>query len=216
MYYVLGKDNYFPPVTDADEEGLVAIGGDLSAPRLIAAYKKGIFPWYAQDSPIAWWSPNPRFVLFPQDLQVSKSMKKVISAGKFQYRYNTSFTQVITACSMVPREGQDGTWILPEMIDAYQTLHQLGIAVSAEAWTDGQLSGGLYGIRMGKIFFGESMFAKKSNASKFAFINLVLQLMMDGVVIIDCQTYTSHLASLGAKMIPRKLFCEILDREVSG
>jgi len=214
MIHVLGEEISFPPVTEADEDGLLAIGGDLSPQRLIYAYQHGIFPWYADYSPIVWWCPDPRFVLFPQDIRISKSMNRVIASGKFQYRYNTSFKEVIECCSRMPRRGQDGTWILPEMIAAYGKLHQLGLAISAEAWLNTELVGGLYGIRMGNVFFGESMFAKESNASKFAFISLVKQLTAEGLVLIDCQTYTSHLDSLGAKMIPRKLFCEILEREI--
>jgi leucyl/phenylalanyl-tRNA--protein transferase len=212
--YILGNDPVFPKISETDAEGILAIGGDLSPERLINAYRNGIFPWYSEDEPIIWWSPDPRFVLFPQDLKVSKSMKQVMNTCKFEFRYNTSFEQVIKNCSIIKREGQDGTWIHPEMIGAYIQLHQKGYAVSAECWRGDHLVGGLYGIRMGKIFFGESMFAHESNASKFAFISLVRKLEAEGLSLIDCQTYTDHLASLGARMIPRLLFCKLVEEGV--
>ncbi len=216
MLYQLGKDNNFPPVSEADEEGLLAIGGDLNPKRLLHAYRLGIFPWYNRKSPILWWCPDPRFVLFPTHLRVSQSMRQVLVSGKFQYRFNTSFSGVIKACSEVKRKGQNGTWILPEMIAAYEELHRIGFAVSAETWKEGSLVGGLYGLQMGRIFFGESMFSLESNASKFAFIHLVGQLREEGMVLIDCQTHSTHLESLGAQMISRKLFSEILDREIGS
>jgi leucyl/phenylalanyl-tRNA--protein transferase len=201
----------FPPVELAEPEGLLAIGGDLSPERLILAYRSGIFPWY-EGKQILWWSPDPRFVLFPNELQVSKSMKALIKKETFQFTTNKSFEQVINQCKKVKREGQRGTWITNDMLEAYQLLHQKGIAQSAEAWQEGELVGGLYGIRMGKLFFGESMFSTSSNASKFAFIKYVEQLAAEGVVLIDCQVHTSHLESLGARMISRQRFLEVVSQ----
>ncbi len=208
--FLLTKELLFPPVSTADEEGLLAIGGDLSAERLLLAYRSGIFPWYNDDEPICWWSPDPRFVLYPHELKVTGSMKTVLQNGRFRFTTNRAFTTVIQNCKMVSRKGQDGTWISPAMQQAYTTLHELGYAHSAETWLDGKLVGGLYGIRLGKIFFGESMFSLQSNASKFAFIKYVQQLQKENVQLIDCQLHTNHLESLGAKMIDRKLFTEIL------
>lgn len=209
--YLLNKDLFFPPLETADEDGLLAIGGDLSTERLLLAYRSGIFPWYNEDEPICWWSPDPRFVLYPDELKVSSSMKTVLQNGKYRFTTNRAFEQVIQNCKTVPRLGQDGTWISPLMQKAYSTLHELGYAHSAETWQDGKLVGGLYGIRLGDIFFGESMFSLKSNASKFAFINYVRQIQKENVQLIDCQLQTDHLESLGARMIPRELFVKVLD-----
>lgn len=208
--FLLTKDLFFPPLNMADEDGLLAIGGDLSAGRLLLAYHSGIFPWFNEDEPICWWSPNPRFVLYPQDLKVSNSMKTILRNGKFRFTTNRAFKQVIQNCKTVSRKGQAGTWISPAMQKAYITLYELGYAHSAETWLDGELAGGLYGIRLGKIFFGESMFSLQSNASKFAFINYVQLLKKQDVQLIDCQLHTEHLQSLGAAMIPRDLFVKIL------
>jgi len=208
--YLLNNDLVFPPLDMADEDGLLAIGGDLSTERLLLAYRSGIFPWYNEDEPICWWSPDPRFVLYPEELKVSSSMKTVLQNGKFRFTTNRAFEQVIQNCKSVSRQGQDGTWISPAMQKAYTTLHQLGYAHSAETWQDGELIGGLYGIRLGNLFFGESMFSLKPNASKFAFINYVRQLQKENVQLIDCQLHTNHLESLGARMIPRELFKQIL------
>lgn len=194
----------------ADEDGLLAIGGDLSTERLLLAYRSGIFPWYNENEPICWWSPDPRFVLFPEELKVSSSMKTVLQNGRFRFTANKAFEKVIQHCKAVARPGQEGTWISPAMQKAYTTLHELGYAHSAEAWQDGELVGGLYGIRLGNLFFGESMFSLQPNASKFAFINYVRQLQKEQVQLIDCQVYTSHLESLGARMIPRELFMQFL------
>jgi leucyl/phenylalanyl-tRNA--protein transferase len=212
--FLLTDELIFPPAEMADEEGLLAIGGDLSTDRLLLAYKNGIFPWYNQDEPICWWSPNPRFVLFPHQLKVSKSMQTVLNNGSFRFTINKAFDKVIANCKSITRKDQEGTWIQPEVIDAYTKLHQLGFVVSAEAWAAGELVGGLYGVLLGKVFFGESMFSKQSNASKFAFINFVKHLQKQNIKLIDCQIYTSHLESLGAKMIDRKLFGEILAKEI--
>ena len=207
--HTLSDKIWFPPVDDAIEDGLLAIGGDLSTERLLLAYRKGIFPWFQGDIPL-WWSPDPRFVLFPNELKISRSMQQLIRNKRFEFRINTDFAGVIRACKEQPREGQDGTWITDEVEAAYTRLHELGYAHSAEAWLNGELVGGLYGIRRGQVFFGESMFSRVSNASKFAFICYVEQLKREGVCLIDCQVYTSHLESLGATMIPRKKFIELL------
>lgn len=209
--HILSSKLIFPPVEDAFEDGLLAIGGDLSTERLKLAYQEGIFPWYEGNTPL-WWSPDPRFVLFPEKLYVSKSMKQVIKRKEFDYAFNTSFSDVIHHCKVNNRPGQLGTWITDEVESAYTELHKEGLAVSAEAWKNGVLVGGLYGIRMGRLFFGESMFSHVSNASKFAFIQLVSQLVRENVVLIDCQVYTEHLESLGAEMISRKLFKTYLQK----
>lgn len=208
--FLLDDELYFPESDQADEEGLIAIGGDLKPERLLLAYKSGIFPWYNENEPICWWSPNPRFVLFPEQLKISKSMRTILQNGVFRFTTNRSFTDVITHCKTITRKNQEGTWINNEMIQAYTTLHQLGYAQSAETWLNGELVGGLYGVHIGNVFFGESMFSKKSNASKFAFINFVNQLQQEGVKLIDCQIYTPHLESLGAAMIERGNFIQLL------
>lgn len=208
--FLLNHELFFPPPEMAGEDGLLAIGGDLSTERLLLAYKKGVFPWYNENDPICWWSPDPRFVLYPAELKISKSMEKVLSSGKFGFTVDKAFREVIQNCKTIPRKGQDGTWISAAMQKAYTNLHELGYAHSAEAWMDNKLVGGLYGIRLGNIFFGESMFSLKTNSSKFAFINYVQQLQGENVQLIDCQLHTKHLESLGAKMIPRELFLEIL------
>jgi leucyl/phenylalanyl-tRNA---protein transferase len=203
--YVLDNKLWFPPVTDADSEGLLAMGGDLSVNRLLIAYKNGIFPWFDADIPL-WWSPDPRFVLYPSELQISKSMQSLIKKRSFQFTTNKAFREVIAQCKTVKRREQDGTWITDAVEQAYLALHELGFAHSAEVWNDGKLVGGLYGIKMGKVFFGESMFSLMNNASKYAFISYVEELKMEGIEIIDCQIYTAHLESLGAKMISRDHF----------
>ena len=212
---VLLNDNLiFPPVEMATEEGILAIGGDLGIERLLLAYRSGIFPWYSEGEPIVWWSPDPRFVLFPEKLKVTKSMQSVLSNGSFRFTINRAFTAVLQNCKTITRKEQEGTWITPAVQHAYTQLHELGYAHSAEAWMNGELVGGLYGIRLGNIFFGESMFSKVSNASKFAFINYVRQLQKEKVVLIDCQVYTAHLESLGAAMIDRKKFMSLLSENI--
>jgi leucyl/phenylalanyl-tRNA--protein transferase len=206
---ILDENIWFPPLEDALEDGLLAMGGDLSTERLIKAYQEGIFPWYEGETPL-WWSPNPRFVIYPANLKVSATMKQVIKRQEFVFKTNTAFDQVIAHCKKNKRAGQHGTWITPAVEKAYNILHQQGIAHSAEAWREGNLVGGLYGIKMGNLFFGESMFNSESNASKFAFINYVKQLEAEGIVLIDCQVYTDHLESLGAEMIDRDLFKKLL------
>ena len=205
------KQFRFPPLHQANEEGLLVIGGTVTPERVLEAYPKGIFPWYNDDIPL-WWSPDPRFMLFPAELHISRSMKKVLEKGKFEFRTNTSFQDVITACATVPRNGQEGTWITPEMKEVYFELHRQGFAHSAEAWLDGKLAGGMYGIRLGNVFFGESMFSKATNASKFAFIRFVQQLTLEGIALVDCQVYTTHVESLGARLVPRQTFIELLRR----
>lgn len=205
MLHLLDDRLWFPPVEDALEDGLLALGGNLSTERILLAYHSGIFPWYNEDLPM-WWSPDPRFVLFPSELKVSKSMKQVFKSGSVEFKVNTAFGQVIANCRSKERPGQDGTWITDDVQYAYTELHRLGYAHSAEAWQNGRLVGGLYGVRLGKVFFGESMFSHVSNASKFAFISYVAQLQAEGTELIDCQVYTRHLESLGSRMIPRADF----------
>jgi len=208
--FALDKTLVFPPVHLSEPDGLLALGGDLSRERLLLAYRQGIFPWY-EGTDILWWCPDPRFVLFPAELKVSKTMKSLIRKQEFTFSTNTAFDQVIENCKSVARRGQDGTWISEEVKHAYRELHVDGYAQSAETWYDGKLVGGLYGIRMGDVFFGESMFSTMSNASKFAFISYVEVLKADGVQLIDCQVYTPHLESLGARMIERADFIKLLD-----
>jgi len=205
----------FPDTHWASDEGILAIGGDLAIPRLLLAYQKGIFPWYNEGSEILWWSPNPRFVLFTEELKVSKSMKQIMRSGKFKVTYDTCFKEVINQCKSVARNGQDGTWITKEMESAYTKLHEKGYAHSVEVWENEDLVGGLYGVALGKVFYGESMFAKVSNASKFGFINLVESLKQKGFKMIDSQDYTAHLESLGAREIPRNQFEHILSSETN-
>lgn len=207
--HILNDKLWFPPVEEALPDGLLAIGGDLSTERLLLAYRSGIFPWYDDDMPL-WWSPDPRFVLFPNKLKVSKSMQQLLRKNAFDFTVNKAFEQVIRNCQQAPRPGQDGTWINEDIIAAYTELHRLGFAHSAEVWQQGELVGGLYGIRMGHMFFGESMFSSQSNASKYAFIQYIQQLQTEGVQLVDCQVYTEHLESLGAEMIPRSEFINLL------
>ena len=212
--FLLTEKIVFPAVDTADKDGIVAVGGDLSPERLLLAYRSGIFPWYNEGEPIIWWSPDPRFVLFPEKLRVTKSMQTVLNNGKFRFTTNRAFTQVIENCKNIDRRDQEGTWIQNEVVDAFTKMHELGYAHSAEAWMNGELVGGLYGIRMGNIFFGESMFSKVSNASKFAFINYTRQLQKEKVVLIDCQIHTDHLESLGAKMIKRDEFISLIKNAI--
>lgn len=203
----------FPPLADALREpnGLIAIGGDLSLLRLLAAYRHGIFPWFSDGEPILWWSPDPRMVLFPNELKISDSLKKTLKKQVFEIRFNTAFRAVITACSSTRRGGQNGTWITQDIIDAYCALHDAGYAISAESWLDGKLVGGCYGVKIGKMFYGESMFHHVTNASKAAFASLVEYLMGQGVGMIDCQMKTAHLASFGAREISRDDFINKLN-----
>lgn len=211
--HILNEKIIFPPVEDTLPDGLLAIGGDLSTERLLLAYKRGIFPWYDEGLPL-WWCPNPRFVLYPNQLHISKTMRQLLRKNVFEFKVNTSFTEVITACKTMTRKEQDGTWINNDIVAAYTKLHEAGYVHCAETWYNGELVGGLYGVRLGNVFFGESMFSSMSNASKFAFVKYVQQLADEGVVLIDCQVYTEHLESLGATMIPRKEFIAILNANI--
>ncbi|MBM1104819.1 leucyl/phenylalanyl-tRNA--protein transferase [Aurantibacter crassamenti] len=206
----LSDEINFPPLESATSDGLLAYGGDLSAERLLYAYRNGIFPWYDDNSPILWWSPDPRMVLFPHKLKVSKSMRKVMRDGLFRLTKNSCFERVIDQCAKVKREGEHGTWITDAMKRAYSKLNELGYAKSYEVWYEDELVGGLYGIDLGHVFCGESMFSLKSNASKFAFVSLTNELIEKKYQLIDCQVYTKHLESLGAEEIPREQFIEIV------
>lgn len=199
----------FPPV-DGAEEGIVAIGGDLSPERLLLAYRCGIFPWYSDGEPIIWHAPEERFLLFPDELHVSGSMKRVLNSGKFSAIMDTNFPFVIKQCASVERKGQDGTWITDEMRQGYVSLHHLGYAHSVEVWQEGEIVGGVYGVALGRCFFAESMFHTVSNASKFALIRLTAFLKSKGFLFIDAQVFTEHVASLGAREIPRNKFMELL------
>ena len=199
----------FPPPQLAEPDGLLAMGGDLSPDRLLTAYRQGIFPWYEGEH-ILWWFPDPRFVLYPEELKLSKSVKPLLNHHAFDFTINKAFPDVIRHCQQIERNGQNGTWITKEVEKAYTRMHELGYAHSAEVWKDGELVGGLYGIRLGKVFFGESMFSRKSNASRFAFAKYVAILQSEGVELIDCQVYTQYLESMGAKMIEGKDFSRLL------
>ncbi len=207
MHY-LTQDIWFPNVNEANEDGVLAIGGDLSVERLLLAYQHGIFPWFDAEEPLLWWSPNPRFVLFPEKLKISKSMKQVLRNSNYTVTVNKAFNTVIKECSKIKRSGQDSTWITKSMINSYTKLHELGYAKSVEVWNENSLIAGLYGIDLGNgVFCGESMFTKKSNASKVAFITFIQN---TNYKLIDCQVYTNHLGSLGAEDISRDLFLEYL------
>ncbi|MDP6922494.1 MAG: leucyl/phenylalanyl-tRNA--protein transferase [Lutibacter sp.] len=208
--YILSKALIFPPVKLADDNGLLALGGDLSAERLQLAYRSGIFPWYNEGAPICWYSPKRRMVLFPEKLRISKSMRKILRNNDFRLSFNQDFAAVISECKAIRRKGQSGTWITTEMQAAYEQLHELGIAKSVEVWKGDALVGGLYGIDLGTVFCGESMFSKVSNASKVGFICWVQQLAQEGYTLIDCQVYNDHLASLGAEEISQDLFLSYL------
>ena len=204
----LTDDIWFPNVNEAFEDGLLAIGGDLSVERLLLAYKSGIFPWFDNEEPVLWWSPNPRFVLFPEKLKVSKSMKQVLRNCDYTVTVNKAFKDIIAECSKIKRDGQAGTWITNNMIEAYVKLHDLGYAKSVEVWRDEKLVAGLYGIDLGNgVFCGESMFTKESNASKAGFITFIQN---SNYKLIDCQVYTNHLESLGAEDISREAFLKYL------
>ncbi len=200
----------FPSPLTATKEGIVAMGGNLSPGMLLSAYSQGIFPWYAEDSPILWWSPDPRFVLFPEELHVPRSLERILRKGIFTFTLDARFIDVITACSRTPRTNQEGTWITDEMIEAYTELHRLGYAHSLEVYREGQLSGGLYGVSLGSAFFGESMFSWAPNASKAGLVVLVRFLKMKGFRLIDSQVYTNNLARFGARNISRIQYLTIL------
>ncbi|NER16983.1 leucyl/phenylalanyl-tRNA--protein transferase [Spongiivirga citrea] len=200
----------FPPVTTASDEGVVAIGGDLSAERLLLAYENGIFPWSENDDLLLWWSPDPRMVLFPDNFKISKSLRKKLRSNTFEITLNAAFDEVINKCAQAKRKGQEGTWITNGMINAYRHLHEMGKAISVEVWQDSKLVGGLYGLEIDRMFCGESMFHEVSDASKIAFACLVDKCKSEKKEVIDCQVYTEHLNSLGAQEISRSQFLEYL------
>jgi len=210
IMYFLSKELYFPPAETASPEGIVAVGGDLSPERLVLAYQLGIFPWFEEEEPILWWSPPERMVLFFDDLTISKSMRNIINRKQFKVTFNTAFRDVIVNCKKITRKDQAGTWITDNMVEAYFKLHELGIAKSVEVWENEELVGGLYGVDLGHVFCGESMFSKVSNASKLAFIALAKQLEMADYRLLDCQVYNDHLASLGCVEIDREDFLKVL------
>jgi len=215
--FLLGQDpEAFPPPERADRSGLLAIGGDLTPARLLAGYRRGIFPWYSEGQPILWHSPDPRFVLLPGQLHVPRSLEKVLRRRTYAVRADTAFAEVLSACAEAPRPGQDGTWITPEMTTAYLALHQLGHAHSVEAWQEGRLVGGLYGVAVGRVFFGESMFARAKDASKAAFVTAARALFDAGCLLIDCQVETEHLARFGAADVSRRRFLQLLGPAVQG
>ncbi len=208
--YFLTPELYFPPASETSPEGIIAVGGDLSPERLLLAYQNGIFPWYNEDEPILWWCPEERMVLFFENLRITKSMRNVLNRNEFQVTFNTAFKEVISNCQQSPRKDQDGTWISDDIMDAYCKLHELGYAKSVEVWKNNELVGGLYGIDLGDVFCGESMFSKVPNASKVAFIHLAKQLEMANYKILDCQVYNDHLDTLGCIEIDRDDFLMIL------
>jgi leucyl/phenylalanyl-tRNA---protein transferase len=212
MYYIT-KELYFPPVDEASYEGILAIGGDLSTERLLLAYRNGIFPWYDEMDPILWWSPSVRMVVAPQLYKIPKSVRNLLNQNKFKITFNKNFRDVITNCQKVKRKNQSGTWINDDLIEAYVTLHDLGYAKSVEVWQDDVLVGGLYGVDLGHVFCGESMFSKVSNASKIAFITLINHLKENNYKLLDCQVYNEHLEKLGAFEISRDVFMKILKSE---
>lgn len=209
---LLNSSYTFPDVELASEEGIVAFGGDLHPERILSAYKQGIFPWFNEGELPIWWSPNPRCVLFPAQLVIQKSMRPLLNGTSMVFQINKCFKEVMEACKSIHRPGQEGTWITEEVIAAYTELHEMGYGYSFETWQDKELIGGLYGLKIGKVFFGESMFAKKTNASKFAFTKAVQYLQNQGVQLIDCQVHTEHLESLGAEMIARKDFIALIKK----
>ena len=205
---LLNKIIEFPPLSEANSDGLLAIGGNLSSKRVLYAYKSGIFPWYEADQPLMWWSPDPRFVLYPSKLKISKSSKQLLKSKKFEVSVNRNLKEVILACAKINRQSQSGTWITDQMIEVYCELHNMGIAKSIEVWLDNRLVGGLYGIQFNDVVFcGESMFSSVSNASKIGFISFI---QMSKFKLIDCQVYSSHLESLGAEFISRSDFIQYL------
>jgi len=209
--YRLTKEIVFPPPELADDDGLLAVGGNLSVDRLVLAYSMGIFPWYSGKSPILWWSPDPRLILFPKELKVSRSLQQTIKKDIYQVTTNAAFEDVIRNCATITRKGEDGTWITDDMIEAYIRMHKAGYAHSVEAWDGDELVGGLYGVIIGKAFFGESMFAKKSDASKVAFTTYALKLAEKGFELIDCQVKTAHMKRFGAREISRTEFMKHLE-----
>ncbi len=208
--YFLSKELYFPPVSEASYEGILAVGGDLSIERLLLAYQNGIFPWFEEDEPILWWSPPQRMVVNPKEYKVSKSLRNILNRNIFEITFNQNFSEVINHCQNIKRKGQQGTWITDSMMDAYLKLHNLGIAKSVEVWQNNELVGGLYGVDLGKVFCGESMFSKVPNASKVAFVSLIEKLKQENYLLLDCQVHNDHLEKLGAFEISRENYLKIL------
>ncbi|HOD10308.1 MAG TPA: leucyl/phenylalanyl-tRNA--protein transferase [Flavobacterium sp.] len=208
--YFLTKELYFPPVDEASYEGVLAIGGDLSIERLLLAYQNGIFPWFNDDEPILWWSPSERMVVVPKLYKVSKSIRNLINQNKFKVTFNQNFAEVIRNCQQIERTGQEGTWITEDIIASYTKLHEMGIAKSVEVWQNDELVGGLYGVDLGHVFCGESMFSKVSNSSKIAFVWLVNYLKENNYLLLDCQVHNDHLEKLGAFEISRDTFMRVL------
>lgn len=208
--YFLSKELYFPPVEEASYEGILAVGGDLSIDRLLLAYHNGIFPWFNEDEPIIWWAPSERMVVAPSIYKVSKSIRNLLNQNKFRITFNQNFSDVIVGCQQVERIGQDGTWISKDIIESYTKLHEMGIAKSVEVWQNNELVGGLYGIDLGHIFCGESMFSKVPNTSKIAFVTLIKHLKENNYKLLDCQVHNDHLEKLGAIEISRETFMKIL------
>lgn len=213
MYYIT-RELYFPPVEEATYEGILAVGGDLSTERLLLAYRNGIFPWFDADEPILWWSPPERMVVVPSLYKVSKSTRNLLNQNKFKVTFNQDFRAVITNCQQIERKDQSGTWITNDLIEAYVKLHELGFAQSVEVWQNGELVGGLYGVDLGRVFCGESMFSKVSNASKIAFVTLIKHLNENNYNLLDCQVHNDHLESLGAFEISRETFMKVLKSSV--
>ncbi len=208
--YFLTKEMYFPPVEEASYDGILAIGGDLSAQRLLLAYQNGIFPWFNEDEPILWWAPPERMVVNPSDYKIPKSLRNILNRNIFEVTINKNFREVIVNCQQTPRKGQEGTWITNDIIEAYTQLHELGKAISFEVWQNGELVGGLYGVDLGHVFCGESMFSKVPNASKVAFVSLVQYLKEKQYKLLDCQLHNDHLEKLGAFEISRDTFMKVL------
>lgn len=214
--YFLTKELYFPPVSEASFDGILAVGGDLSSERLLLAYRSGIFPWFDDDEPILWWSPPERMVVNPKEYKVSKSLRNILNQKLFQVTFNQDFESVIKSCQSSPRKGQNGTWITDAMVEAYLQLHKEGYAKSVEVWQNEELVGGLYGVNLGKVFCGESMFSVVSNASKVAFVTLIQKLKEENYHLLDCQLHNSHLEKLGAFEISRNNYMKILKNSLSS
>jgi len=212
--YFLSKELYFPPVEEANYEGILAVGGDLSIERLLLAYTNGIFPWYDSDDPILWWAPPQRMVVNPKDYKAPKSLKNIINRNLFEVTINQDFANVISNCQKIERKGQEGTWISEKIVDSYTQLHHLGKAISFEVWQNNELVGGLYGVDLGHVFCGESMFSKVPNASKVAFVKLIDYLKEHNYLLLDCQVHNDHLEKLGAFEISRDLFMKILQTKL--
>lgn len=211
--YFLTKELYFPPVDETTYEGILAIGGDLSIDRLLLAYRNGIFPWFDEDDPVLWWAPPERMVVMPAMYKVSKSMRNLLNQNKFKVTFNQNFSEVILGCQQIDRPGQNGTWLSEDFREAYTKLHEMGIAKSVEVWQNDELVGGLYGVDLGHVFCGESMFSKVPNASKVAFVTLIKKLAEENYKLLDCQVHNDHLEKLGAFEISRETFMKVLESE---